>query len=180
MRAGVGPWDSFLHFWVLAPLTNCYIHCFHELLHYLTTTGFVFNYCVVQFTVWTVLHAVFLLWGVRRPFSYQRFKNSGRIVYAHIVSVILGVIVPIPSALLPLIDGYVVTATPTIACAGRNLDITYYTFILPMSVTLGTTSCLLVLIVWTIFKVRRIGHRHNFISANTQCLSRLDPKPFVW
>ena len=76
-----------------------------------------------------------------------------------------GVIVPIPSALLPLIDGYVVTATPTIVCAGRNLDVTYYTFILPMSVTLGTTSCLLVLIVWTIFKVRKLGHRHTIHCA---------------
>lgn len=128
--------------------------------------GFAFTYCVVQFTMWTVLHSVFLLWGVRKPFSYQRFKKSGRITYAHIISVIFGVTVPLPSALLPMIDGYVITATPTAVCAGRNLDVTYYTFILPMSVSLGTTSCLLVLIVWTIFKVSSYPHAGLGYSIN--------------
>ncbi len=103
--------------------------------------------------MWAVLHAVFLFWGVKFPFSYRQLRVQKRIRYAHIISVILAVVVPLPGALIHLKDGYVSPNPPANACAGRNLDFTYYTFVLPISVMIGTTSCLLVLILWTIFKV---------------------------
>ena len=111
-----------------------------------------FTYCSEQITIWGGLHAVFLFWGVRYPFSYRQLKISGRIRYAHIISVILAVVVPLPAALVHLKDGYIITANPTLVCAGRNTDFLYYTFILPISVVLVIATCLLVFMCWAIFK----------------------------
>ena len=120
---------------------------------YFFYAGVAFNYAVVQGCTWAMLHAIFLFWGVVFPFSYRQLRISGRIRHAHIISIILAVVIPLPAGLIHLVDGYIFTANPAFACAGRNLDITFYTFILPISVIICITACLLVLILWTIFKV---------------------------
>ena len=115
----------------------------------------IFSYGLQQITMWGGLHATFLFWAVVFPFSYRQLKLSGRMRYAHIISVILAVVVPIPAALVHLlIDGYSASFSPTITCNGRNQDVTYYTFILPSSIIMCVITCLLVAIVWTIFKVQ--------------------------
>lgn len=115
--------------------------------------GLVFTYSLQQICIWGALHAAFIYWGMRYPFSYRMFKISGRIRYVHVISVILAVVAPLPGALIHLKDGYIITANPSVICAGRNTDYTYYTFILPLSVVLAITMCLLVLIFWTVLKV---------------------------
>ena len=115
--------------------------------------GVVIYYCTEQVGMWIVLHTTFLFWGVVFPFSYRELRVSGRIRYAHIISVLLALIVPLLGALAPLKDGYVITRNPTLACQGRNSDHTYYTFILPATITLCITSCLLAVTFWTLFKV---------------------------
>ena len=111
-------------------------------------------YCIQQICMWILLHALFLFWGVAFPFHYRQLKANNRLRYAHIISIALGIFVPLPSALAPLKDGYIVTSHPTVACAGRNTDITYYTFVLPLSILLAITSILLALMFWTLFKVK--------------------------
>ena len=107
----------------------------------------------MQVCAWAVLHSFFLFWGVAFPFSYRQLRIQKKIRYAHIISVILALIIPLPSALIPLKDGYTFARAPVFACVGRNLDITYYTFLIPISILIGMTSCLMVLILWKIFKV---------------------------
>ncbi len=92
--------------------------------------------------VWTALHIAFLFWGVSFPFSYRQLTISGRIHYAHIISVLLALLLPLPGALVPLKEGFVITHYPTIACIGRNADYNYYLLILPICIILGVTSCL--------------------------------------
>ena len=108
---------------------------------------------MVQLCTWVVLHAVFLFWGIKYPFSYRQLKILKRVRYAHVISIILAVVIPLPAGLIHLKDGYIASSNPSFACTGRNLDFTYYTFVLPISIVVGTTSCLLVLILWSIFKV---------------------------
>ena len=96
---------------------------------------------------------MFLYWGVAFPFSYREFKTSGRIRYVHIICVVLTVVVPIPGGLVHLKDGYRPISAPTLACVGSNLDYGFYALILPISVAIAINSCLLVLTIWTIFKV---------------------------
>ena len=122
----------------------------------LCTIGFVFLYTSGQVYVWAVLHGTLLMWAVRFPISYRLLKDSGRIQYAHIISVILAVLVPLVPPCISLRDGYLGIASPSLFCGGRNLDTTYYAAILPISFLVGTASCLLVFIFWTIFKVNNI------------------------
>ena len=116
--------------------------------------GITFNYTVVQVGTWIALHAVFLFWGVAFPFNYRRLKLMNRFKYAHILSIVVGVVLPLPAALLPLKDGYVLPTRNVIrACAVRNADVLFYTFILPLSFLLGLTTILLALMFGIIFKV---------------------------
>lgn len=112
------------------------------------------TYCLYQSCVWATLYAVILFWGVAFPFSYRQLKISGRIRYAHVISILLALILPLTSALIPLKNGFVSTRNPTIACVGRSTDLLYYTFILPLSIFLGITSFLHMLTFWIIFKVK--------------------------
>ena len=103
--------------------------------------------------MWAFLHGIFLFWAVVFPFNYRQLRISGRIRYAHIISVVLAVVVPLPAALVHLKDGHIAFITPALLCQGRNRDYTYYTLVLPLSIIMCITSCLLVVIIWTIFKV---------------------------
>ena len=106
----------------------------------------------MQTTVWTVLDAVFFFWAIVAPFSYQRFKLSGRIRIAHIISVLLGLLVPLPPPLIELVFGYIQYFVPVIFCFG-NIDYFHYTWLLPITIFIGITAFLQIYIIWTIFKV---------------------------
>ena len=129
----------------------------HEVIIIIMLLGCVFYYCLEQICMWGFLHAIFLFWAVVFPFKYRQLKISGRMRYAHIISVVLAVVIPIPAALVHLKDGHSARFTPTFLCPGRNLDYTYYTLILPASIVVCVTSCILVVILWIIFKVIVIG-----------------------
>ena len=117
--------------------------------------GFVFNYNIQQIPLWGLIHAVFLVWVVRDPFGYRRSVKNGRMRYAHIISVVLAVVIPLFGPCILLRDGYVVTSFPSLVCVGRNLDVTYYTIILPVCLIAATMSSLLLVFFWTMFKVHR-------------------------
>ena len=104
-----------------------------------------------------MLHAIFLYWAIGFPFSYRKFRLKNRVRSAHILCVIFALILPLPGALVHLKDGYVYPTTPVYACLGRNFELTYYTLIVPVSIALCTTACLLVLVFWKIFKVKLIS-----------------------
>ena len=124
----------------------------------LFSLGVIFFYGLLQISVWGCLHAVFLFWAVVFPFSYRRFKISGRMPYAHVVCVVLAVVIPLPTMIhLKHNEGYTASFSPTLVCAGRNRMFTYYTFVLPSSITMCITSCLLLVIAWTIFKVMHMS-----------------------
>ena len=116
--------------------------------------GIAFVYTLENICVWIMLHASFLFWGVAFPFHYRQMKVSKRLKYAHVISVVLAVIIPLPGALVPLKDGFVVTSYPALACAVRNTDVTFYTLIVPLSIFLAITAILLVFMFWKIFKVQ--------------------------
>jgi hypothetical protein len=98
-----------------------------------------------------LLFAVILFWGVRYPFNYRNIKNNGMVRYVHIVSVALAVFIPLVAVLVNLRDGYTISFDSPHICIGRDLNYSYYTFQLPLSVVLGATAFLLILISWTIF-----------------------------
>ena len=122
------------------------------------------NYCFVNIAVWGSLLAAFVYWSVGHPFSFRQLKVTGRIRYAHIISILLSLIIPLPSAFAPLIDGSVFTTSLVLPCLSLNADYVYSTFILPINILLGIQVVLLVLIIWILFKVR--GTAHGGLSGN--------------
>ena len=117
--------------------------------------GVVLAYSLLQTCVWAVLDAVFFFWAIVAPFSYQQFKISGRICIAHIICVLLGLLVPLPSGLLPLVDGYTQFFSIVLFCVPRSRYYSYYTTLLPISIFAGITTFIQIYITWTIFKVHR-------------------------
>ena len=117
-------------------------------------TGIVFSYVVIQTGVWAVLDAVFFFWAIVAPFSYQQFKKlSGKVRIAHIISVLLGLLVPLPSALLPLVDGHTQYYSIVFHCTPANEKYVYYTLTLPLSIFAGISTLIQIYTTWTIFKV---------------------------
>lgn len=75
--------------------------------------------------------------------------------YIHIASIVLAVLVPLPSGLVPLKDGYVTTEYPTILCISRNVDYIYGLFIAPVSVSLAVSTSLQLVLFWILLKVQQ-------------------------
>lgn len=109
--------------------------------------GGVFNYCIVQLTLWGAIQAVLMFWSVAYPFSFRQLKVSGRIRHAHIISIVLAVVIPLPAGLIHLSGGVVNITSSVLPCLGRN-----YTLILPISIIVAFSMSLLLLIIWTLFK----------------------------
>lgn len=120
-------------------------------------TGIVFYYTTIQACVWLALHAFFLFWGVAFPFNYREFKLTKKLKHLHAVSIVLGLTVPLPAALVPIKDGFIVPTTGLVLlCIGQDIDINFYTFILPLSILIAFTSILLNLMFCILFKVQYI------------------------
>ena len=95
---------------------------------------------------------MFLFWAIVAPFSYQQLKLSGRIRIAHIISVLLGLLVPLPPPLMQLVHGYTQYFSIKL-CTGYSQDYVYYTWLLPIVISIGITTFMQIYIIWTIFKV---------------------------
>ena len=120
----------------------------------LSCAGAVFNYSITQITVLAALQSVFMFWSVAYPFSFRQLKITGKIRYAHIISILLALLIPLPSVFTQLVDGSVYITSIVLPCLGLNSDYIYYTFVLPNSLLLIGEMVLLVLIIWVLFKVR--------------------------
>lgn len=115
--------------------------------------GIVNIYGLIQLTLPSVFHSFGLFWSIVFPFHYRRFKLEKKIKYVHITTLVLVLALPVFPALLHLIDGYSVGLGPFYTCIGRNTVVTYFTFILPISIILAIATSLMIIIFWTIFKV---------------------------
>ena len=118
-----------------------------------THAGITNSYTFIQISLWRTFHTLGLCWSIAFPFHYRRSKTEVRIKYIHAFTVVLGLVLPAIPALLPLIDGYSIVPGPLNLCLGRNIAITYFTTILPVSILVATSMSLLVFMFWKIFKV---------------------------
>ena len=61
-------------------------------------------------------------------------------------------------------DGYVISRFPTILCFARNVNVTFYAFVLPLSIILATGMTLIVIIFWVLIGLVQI-HNESEVSA---------------
>ena len=142
-------------------------YCYYkeQLFFIFTHAGIVFSYTMLQTCVWAVLDAVFLFWAIVAPFSYRQFKEfSVKIRIAHIISVLLGLLVPLPAALLPLVDGHTQFFSISLYCSPSGTSNIFYTLILPISIFAGISTFTQIYTIWTLFKVG--GHTWQEIESH--------------
>ena len=110
-------------------------------------------YVAAQVTLLATFHALGLGWSIFFPFHYRRFKVNERIKYIHAATLVLSLVVPAIPALLPLIHGYTVISGSSELCVVRDIDSTYYTLVLPISILMATATSVLIILFWRLFKV---------------------------
>ena len=100
---------------------------------------------ILQISLWVTFHALGLCWDIAFPFHYRRFKTEGRNKYVLVITTVLGLVLPAIPALAPLvINGYTLAPGPIDHCGVRNVDITYFTMILPISILMAASSTVLI------------------------------------
>ena len=115
--------------------------------------GIIFTYILAQLGLWIFFHSLGLFWSVVFPLHLRKFRAEKKIKYIHVTTVLIALFLPLVPALLHLIRGYSLGNTPTIFCLGRSITVTFYSFILPLSLISGIVTSLLVILFWIIFKV---------------------------
>ena len=95
------------------------------------------------------------LWSVPFPLHLRKFRAEKKLKYVHVTTVLVALFLPLVPALLHLIRGYSLGNTPTVVCLGRSIAVTFYSFVLPLSIVsaIVTVTSLLVILFWIIFKV---------------------------
>ena len=115
----------------------------------------VFYYSLMQSVFWVLFHVTALFWGIAFPFHYRKIKANGYIKYIHITAVAVAVLVPLVSALIPLKDSFIPPRIPPIVCTAATTEHTFYALVLPASILLAISTCLLIITFWIILKVTK-------------------------
>ena len=131
--------------------------------------GVVLSYLLLQIAFWWLSHATIILWKLQFPFHARSFENSGKMKYVHIVSVIVGLLLPLVSPITSMVDfavdlsssevlqsqnisfvsgglGYGLIRFPSILCSAIDRYALYYSNVLPINlmVIVGITELILV------------------------------------
>ena len=106
---------------------------------------------------WWLFLAINIFWKVWFPHSSKRFKTQGYTKHLHIATVVLSLTVScIPVAAALGTGGFVISSFPSFLsyCYPRNADASFYSFILPLCLTLPTGSTFNLLTLWKVLKVK--------------------------
>ena len=85
------------------------------------------------------------------PFIIEDSKHAeGKVKYIHTATVILGLVLPAISALVPLIDGYTVVLSSAYDCVTPNMATAFFATILPVTSLLAVSCIALVLFLFKV------------------------------
>ena len=128
----------------------------------------------MQASLWGVFYISTVLWGIRFPFKYRKFVETGNIKYLHFSCLIVGLCLPLLSVIASMANfavdiktdpilgnvtflsgglGYRPSRFPPIICTVGHPDTTFYSLIFPLEISLGVTGTALVLVFYFIYKV---------------------------
>ena len=81
-------------------------------------------------------------------------KIENKVKHIHIIAtVLIALSFPMLPSLINLHDGYIMANTPTTIYTGRNVDVTFFALILPMSILTAMAISALLIMFWKILKV---------------------------
>ena len=100
-------------------------------------------------------------------------KAEQKLKYYHITTVLLALILPAFPALIHLRDGYTIADTPTTLCVGRNVAVTFFALILPLSGLMAVATSALIIMFWKILKVNTATSNHMIIPILHEHLKKI-------
>ena len=118
-------------------------------------------------------HAIGLCWGILFPFHFRQMKTEQKLKYYHITTVLLALVLPAFPALIHLRDGYTIADTPTTLCVGRNVAVTFFALILPLSGLMAVATSALIIMFWKILKVNTATSNHMIIPILHEHLKKI-------
>ena len=99
------------------------------------STGAIFYYSIMQQVFIWFFHVAVIFWGIKFPFSSTQLKIKGYANYLHVSIVFLSFVLPIIPVVVGFENGgYSMPRFPPTTCLAVNLDATFYSFILPITV----------------------------------------------
>lgn len=133
----------------------------------------VFIYTLLQLTVLWLCHTTTLFWKIRFPFHARSFEVARRTKYIHAACILAALIVPLVPIIASVVDnavemqsstssnisflegglGYGLTRFPPILCTPTDADVTFYSVVLPIDISLMIGCTLLVIMFWIVHKV---------------------------
>ena len=82
----------------------------------------------------------------------MQFEARGYFRYVHVMMVIVAVILPLENLATILLSGGVTIARfPPVICFARNSDMTYYSFVMVISIVMATGVSMIAIIFWILF-----------------------------
>ena len=109
-------------------------------------------YCLA--VIWWFIHIAAIYWGVKYPFHAHKLETSGKKKYLHFTAVLLGVVLPWISIGAVLgAGGYTFASVPPIFCIPSSINVSFYSYIMPIIILQATGASLLTIILWAVCKV---------------------------
>ena len=141
--------------------------------------GMMFTYVISQLPLWWLFHTTTIFWKIVFPLHARSFFISGKIKVVHILCVTIGILLPIFSIIISItkfgVDlqdeyenstasfrnnlflsrgtGYILSRFPPLLCYGSDLDVNFYTIVLPIEVILAVGCTMMIIVLWTVHRV---------------------------
>ena len=126
-------------------------HIYNLALPYIAV---IYTYFLIQVVLGALFYCFILFWATVHPFHFGNFKTAGRLVYVHITMVIIEIVLPCVPTFVGLSTGYSHgILTYSYICTPANPDVSAYTVLLPVSISIAGSVSMLMVIFWTLLKV---------------------------
>ena len=139
----------------------------------------IFTYVISQLPLWWLFHTATSFWKVVFPFHARSFFNTDKIKVIHIICLTIGILFPILPIIISITKfgvelqdeyknstasfrndlflsrgmGYISSRSPPLLCTGSDLDVIFYTIVLPIEVILAVGCTMMIIILWTVHRV---------------------------
>ena len=131
-----------------------------------------FSFCIGVFLYYSSMlqaifwfcHVVAVFLTIKYPLTAQQFQNKGFFKYVHLGIVVFVLLLPWTTVGIVLgTEGYAISRFPTILCFARNVNVSFYAYVLPLSIIVATGMSLIVIIFWILIGLVQV-HNESTVS----------------
>ena len=118
--------------------------------------GGVSHFVFLQQILMWFFHIIAVFWTIKFPFHAKSFETKGYTRYVHYGMLALTFILPfITIIVIAGTGGCRASRIPAIICLARKPDVTFYAFVLPLSILTAAGMSLIVVMFWILYHITR-------------------------